>query len=54
MIYLLCKGKQQVVTHGNQYLCEDRVLSSSEERLDMEMLLDKFEEQLYLPDILSI
>ena len=51
MIYLLCNGKQQVVTHGNPNLCEDGVLCRSKERLDMEMLLDPFEKQLNLPTL---
>ena len=49
MIHLLGNGKQQIVTHGNPNLCEDSILCRSEERLDMEVLLDPFEEQLNLP-----
>ena len=49
MVHLLGNGKQQVVTHGYPNLCEDRVLCSSEERLDTEMLLDPFEEEFNLP-----
>ena len=49
MIHLLGNGKQQVVTHGNPDLCEDCVLCCPKERLDVEMLLDPFEEQLNLP-----
>ena len=43
MIHLLGNGKQQIVTHGNPNLCEDSILCRSEERLDMEVLLDPFE-----------
>ena len=51
MIHLLGNGKQQIVTHGNPNLCEDSILCRSEERLDMEVLLDPFEEQLNLPTL---
>ena len=44
MIHLFDKGKQQIVTYGNPNLCEDSILCRSEKRLDMEMLLDPFEE----------
>ena len=44
MEHLLCDDKQQVVTDGNPYLCKDRILRRSEERLDTQMLLNPLEE----------
>lgn len=43
MIHLHGNGKQQIVTHNNPNLCEDRILCRSIERLDMEMLIEPFE-----------
>ena len=46
MIHLQSNNKQQVVTDGNSYLCEDCILGRSIERLDVQVLLDPFEECL--------
>src|SRR5947209_20222652 len=46
---LLDDGHQQVDRDCDPDLCLDRVLGSAEERLDAEMLLDPFEEELHLP-----
>ena len=46
MIHLQSNNKQQVVTDGNPYLCEDCILGRSIERLDVQVLLDPFEERL--------
>ena len=45
----LSDGDQQVGRYGNPYLCLDRVLAGAKEHLDAKVLLDPFEEQLYLP-----
>ena len=44
MIHFLGNGKQQVVTYGNPYLREDRILARSRERLDVQPLPYPFEE----------
>lgn len=44
MIHLLGNNKQQVVTDGNPYLCKDRILCRSEERLDVQVLFNPLEE----------
>ena len=49
MIHLQSNNKQQVVTDGNPYLCEDCILGRPIERLDMQMLLDPFEKRLDSP-----
>ena len=49
MKQLLVNDKQQVVANGNPYLCKDCILRRSEERLDVQVLLDPLEEQLNLP-----
>ena len=49
MIHLQSNNKQQVVTDGNPYLCEDCILGRSIERLDVQVLLDPFEERLDSP-----
>ena len=46
MIHLQSNNKQQVVTDGNPYLCEDCILGRPIERLDVQVLLDPFEERL--------
>ena len=46
MIHLHSNNKQQVVTDGNPYLCEDCILGRPIERLDVQVLLDPFEESL--------
>ena len=46
MIHLQSNNKQQVVTDGNPYLCEDCILERPIERLDVQVLLDPFEERL--------
>ena len=43
MIHLQSNNKQQVVTDGNPYLCEDCILGRPIERLDVQVLLDPFE-----------
>ena len=42
---------QQVIDHRDPYLREYGILGSAEERLDLEMLLDPFEEELDLPAV---
>lgn len=49
MIHLQSNNKQQVVTDGNPYLCEDCILGRPIERLDVQVLLDPFEERLDSP-----
>lgn len=49
MKHLLGNDQQQIVTDSNPYLCKDRILRRSKERLDMQVLLDPLEEQLNLP-----
>ena len=49
MKQLLGNDKQQVVANSNPYLCKDCILRRSEERLDVQVLLDPLEEQLNLP-----
>ena len=44
MKHLPGNDTQQVVTDGNPYLCKDRIPCCSEERFDMQMLLDPLEE----------
>ena len=39
MIHLQSNNKQQVVTDGNPYLCEDCILGRPIERLDVQVLL---------------
>ena len=51
MKQLLGNDQQQIVTDGNPYLRKDCILRRSEERLDMQVLLDPLEEQLYLPTL---
>ena len=46
MIHLQSNNKQQVITYGNPYLCEDCILRRPIERLDVQVLLDPFEERL--------
>jgi hypothetical protein len=46
MKHLLGNDKQQVIAHSNPYLCVDCILGCSVKRLDMQMLLDPFEERL--------
>ena len=49
MKHLLGNDQLQVVTDSNPYLCKDRILRRSEERLDMQVLLNPLEERLNLP-----
>jgi hypothetical protein len=42
-------GQKQVVAHSHPYLRQDGILAGSEERFDLQVLLDPFEEQFYLP-----
>ena len=49
MIHLQSYNKQQVVTDGNPYLCVDCILGRSVECLDVQMLLNPFEERLDSP-----
>jgi hypothetical protein len=42
-------GQKQVVAHSHPYLRQDGILAGSEERFDIQVLLDPFEEQFYLP-----
>ena len=49
MIHLQSNYKQQIVTDGNPYLCEDCILGRPIERLDVQVLLDPFEECLDSP-----
>ena len=49
MIHLQSNNKQQVVTDGNPYLCEDCILGRPIERLDVQVLLDPFEERFDSP-----
>lgn len=49
MIHFLCNGKQQIVADGNLYLREHCILTRSVERLDMQSLLNPFEETFHLP-----
>lgn len=51
MKQLLGNDKQQVVANGNPYLCKDCILRRSEERLDVQVLLDPLEEQLNLSPV---
>ena len=44
MIHLQRNNKQQVITDGNPDLCEDCILGRSVECLDVQVLLDPFEE----------
>jgi hypothetical protein len=44
MIHFLCNGKLQIVADGNLYLREHCILTRSVERLDMQSLLNPFEE----------
>ena len=46
MIHLQSNNKQQVITDGNPYLCEDCILGRPVECLDVQVLLDPFEERL--------
>lgn len=48
-ILLLCDDKQQIVTDGYPDLRVHRILGRPIERLDMQVLLDPFEENLNLP-----
>lgn len=50
-ILLLRDDKQQVVTNGYPYLGVDCITGCSIESLDMQMLLDPFEENLNLPSL---
>ena len=45
-ITLLCNDEQQIVAHGYPDLRVDCVLGSPIEGLDVQMLLDPFEEKL--------
>ena len=49
MIYFLGNGKQQIVADGNPYLREYCILARSVERLDVQSLLNPFEETFHLP-----
>ena len=49
MKHLSGNSKQQVITDGNPYLRVYCILAGSVERLDVEMLLDPFEETFHLP-----
>ena len=48
-ILLLRDDKQQVVTNGYPYLRVDSIAGCAVKGLDMQMLLDPLEEDLYLP-----
>ena len=50
-ILFLCYNKQQVVTNGYPYLCIDSILGCAVECLDVQMLLNPFEEYLNLPSL---
>ena len=51
MIHLQSNKKQQVVTDGNPYLCEDCNLRCPIECLDVQVLLDPFGERLDSPSL---
>ena len=51
MKFLLDDGNQYVSRHGAPDLRLDGVLAVAQELLDSQVLLDPFEEQLYLPAI---
>lgn len=46
---LLCNSKQQVIADGNPYLRVNCILARSVERLNVQMLLNPFEETFHLP-----
>ena len=49
MIHLLSNGKQQIIAYCNPNLRVYSILARSVERLDMQSLLDPFEETIPLP-----
>ena len=49
MKHLSGNGKQQVIADGNPYLRVYCILAGPVERLDVQMLLDPFEETFHLP-----
>ena len=49
MIYFLSNGKQQIIAYGDPNLREYSILARSIERLDMQSLLNPFEETFHLP-----
>lgn len=49
MIHFLSNGKQQIVADGNPNLREYCILTRSVERLDVQSLLNPFEETFHLP-----
>ena len=51
MIHFQGNNKQQVITDGNPYLCEDCILGRPVERLNVQMLLDPFEERFDSPTL---
>ena len=46
MIHFQSNNKQQVVTDGNPYPCEDCILGRPMERFDVQVMFDQFEERL--------
>src|ERR1044071_7097752 len=47
-----CNRHQQIGNHGNPQLRQHSVARGADKRLDLQVLLDRFEEQLNLPAIL--
>ncbi len=52
MVAKLEVSQQQVDAHGHPNLGHRRILADSQEGLDLEVLLDPFEEQFDLPTLL--
>lgn len=52
VIGILHIGQEEVVCHGNPYLCHNSILAGSKKGFNLQVLLDPFEEKLYLPSLL--